>query len=76
MRMAKTIKKVPTKKAKAKAENTPYYLSKARLKGYLTIKDCEVEFKPGLNIIIGKNGVGKTNFSCRCWCFPPTTELR
>jgi AAA15 family ATPase/GTPase len=38
------------------------YLSEAKLKGYRTIKDLSVKFNPGLNIIIGKNGSGKTNF--------------
>jgi len=37
------------------------YLKSAKLSGYKTIKNTEVEFKPGLNIIIGKNAVGKTN---------------
>jgi energy-coupling factor transporter ATP-binding protein EcfA2 len=60
--MAKTTKKAPAAKATPKVEATPFYLSKARLKGYKTLKDCSVDFKPGLNIIIGKNGAGKTNF--------------
>jgi len=38
------------------------YLKRAHLKGFRTIKDLSVEFNPGLNIIIGKNGTGKTNF--------------
>lgn len=38
------------------------YLKSAKLSGYKTIKNTEVEFRPGLNIIIGKNAVGKTNF--------------
>jgi predicted ATP-dependent endonuclease of OLD family len=37
------------------------YLQKAVLEGYRTIKKLEVEFLPGLNVIIGKNGTGKTN---------------
>jgi|GEM_PF-511036 len=37
------------------------YLQKAVLEGYRTIRKLEVEFLPGLNIIIGKNGSGKTN---------------
>lgn len=38
------------------------YISRVRLKGYKSIIDTEVELKPGLNIIIGPNGSGKTNF--------------
>ncbi|MFN7118228.1 MAG: AAA family ATPase [Saprospiraceae bacterium] len=38
------------------------YISRVRLKGYKSIIDTEVTFKPGLNIIIGANGSGKTNF--------------
>jgi len=38
------------------------YLKSAHLKGFRTIKDLSVDFNPGLNIIIGKNGTGKTNF--------------
>ena len=38
------------------------YLSAVKLKGYKSIKDTQITFKPGLNIIIGKNGTGKTNF--------------
>jgi len=39
------------------------YLKEATLSGYRSIrKDVKVKFKPGLNIIIGKNAVGKTNF--------------
>ncbi len=38
------------------------YLKKAVLKAnYRSIKNVEVEFQKGLNIIIGKNGSGKTN---------------
>ncbi len=38
------------------------YLKKARLKGYKSIIDTEASFLPGINIIIGDNGSGKTNF--------------
>ncbi len=45
--------------------NTKYrnsvWLKKYTLRNYNSIVDLEGEFKPGLNIIIGKNGAGKTN---------------
>lgn len=45
----------------AKKTTSEVYLQKAILKDYRTIKKLEVEFLPGLNVIIGKNGTGKTN---------------
>ena len=38
------------------------FLKQAILKNYKTIKEIDVEFNSDLNIIIGKNGVGKSNF--------------
>jgi predicted ATPase len=38
------------------------YLEKVHLKGFRSIKDLSVNLKAGLNIIIGKNGSGKSNF--------------
>jgi len=38
------------------------YISRVHLKGYKSIHDLEVDLKPGINIIIGPNGSGKTNF--------------
>lgn len=38
------------------------YITRAILKDYLTIKDVDITFNSGINIIIGKNGTGKTNF--------------
>jgi predicted ATPase len=42
--------------------NKKAYISKVHLKGYKSIRDLEIDFKPGLNVIIGPNGSGKTNF--------------
>ena len=43
---------------------TPHsHFTKVHLKGYRNIYDTEATFLPGLNIIIGPNGCGKTNFS-------------
>lgn len=43
-------------------ENTPSYISSVHLKGYKSIKDLEITLNAGLNIIIGTNGSGKSNF--------------
>jgi AAA15 family ATPase/GTPase len=43
-------------------EKQQAYISHAHLKGYKSIRDLEVDLKPGLNIIIGPNGSGKTSF--------------
>lgn len=37
------------------------YLESVKVKGFRTLKDSEVTFVSGLNIIIGGNGVGKSN---------------
>ena len=38
------------------------HISRVELSGYKSIKNVDISFEPGLNIIIGKNAVGKTNF--------------
>lgn len=38
------------------------YLQKINLNGHKTINNTAIELQPGINIIIGKNGTGKTNF--------------
>lgn len=47
---------------KQQAKIRGIYLKKAHLQGFRTIQNTQVSFCPGLNIIIGKNGIGKTNF--------------
>jgi AAA15 family ATPase/GTPase len=37
------------------------YITKLHLKGYKSVVDCAFELQKGLNIIIGKNGAGKSN---------------
>jgi energy-coupling factor transporter ATP-binding protein EcfA2 len=51
--MAKSVKK---------PVETPPYLKQVRIRDYPPLRDAKVAFKPGLNIIIGSNGVGKTRF--------------
>lgn len=38
------------------------FLRHTRLQGFRTVRDTEIDFQPGFNIIIGKNGTGKSNF--------------
>ncbi|GAA3965828.1 AAA family ATPase [Mucilaginibacter dorajii] len=38
------------------------YLNNAHLKGFKSVEDLTIDFKKGLNILIGKNGSGKSNF--------------
>ncbi|MGN0483719.1 MAG: AAA family ATPase [Lachnospiraceae bacterium] len=37
------------------------YLEKVHLKNYKAIEDLEIELQPGINLLIGDNGVGKTS---------------
>lgn len=53
---------IETCMSKTNKHNNPAYISHVHLKGYKSILDTEVELHPGLNIIIGPNGSGKTNF--------------
>lgn len=36
------------------------YLSKLRISGFRKLGDCELEFRQGLNILVGPNNIGKT----------------
>ena len=38
------------------------YIKSAILKGFKSIEDLSIDLKPGINILIGKNGAGKSNF--------------
>lgn len=37
------------------------YLEKVRIKNFKAIKEIQLEFQPGVNLLIGDNGVGKTS---------------
>lgn len=43
-------------------QESDIFLQQAMLINYKSILKVEIDFKPGLNIIIGNNGSGKTNF--------------
>lgn len=42
--------------------NKTIFLTKTSLSGYKSIENVSIDFVNGLNIILGKNAVGKTNF--------------
>ena len=42
--------------------NIRFQLSYIKLNGHKSIEDLETKVEPGLNILIGKNGAGKSNF--------------
>ncbi len=44
------------------SERPRIYLDKVHLKGFKSIEDLSIDFQRGLNILIGQNGSGKSNF--------------
>jgi len=50
-----------------KIDSDQVYISRVRLGGYKSIRYMEIDLLPGLNIIIGPNGSGKTNFVELLW---------
>ena len=36
------------------------YIARIRIQNYRCFKDSTIEFRPGLNVIIGENNSGKT----------------
>ncbi|MCI5603216.1 MAG: AAA family ATPase, partial [Clostridiales bacterium] len=37
------------------------YLEKVQLKNYKAIEELEIDLTPGINVLIGDNGAGKTS---------------
>lgn len=37
------------------------YVEKLVVKGYRSLKNIEIDFSPGINVIVGKNNSGKSN---------------
>ena len=37
------------------------YIEKVAIKNFKAVDDMEIEFRPGVNLLIGDNGVGKTS---------------
>jgi predicted ATP-dependent endonuclease of OLD family len=63
--------------AKVEKEELRLYLTNAHLKGFKSIEDVKIDFKKGLNILIGKNAAGKSNFlECLCQSFESGTSYR
>lgn len=45
-----------------KTNGNKFFLKKVNLQGFRSIQNVEINFQNGLNVIIGKNSAGKTNF--------------
>jgi predicted ATP-dependent endonuclease of OLD family len=37
------------------------YVGQLIVKGYRSLKDVSIRFRPGINVLVGKNNAGKTN---------------
>lgn len=44
----------------AAAEFSPVYAEMARIRNFRGITECELEFEPGLTLLVGRNGAGKS----------------
>ena len=44
------------------------YLKKVHIKNYKAIEELDIDLKPGVNLLIGDNGAGKTSvLEGSCW---------
>ena len=46
------------------------YISRLALDHYRSCEHCVLDFEPGINILQGANGLGKTNIVKPSKCFP------
>ncbi len=42
-------------------------LTKVRLERFTAFKNLELEFSPGINVLVGENGTGKTHLMKVCY---------
>lgn len=53
--------KLTCKRAHGAWKGRIMYIKKAKIKNFKAIEDISIDFKPGVNLLIGDNGVGKTS---------------
>lgn len=61
-----------------RTDSSSFYLSGVHIKGYKSIDDLKIELANGINILIGKNGSGKSNFlECihQAFSSPPPSKI-